>query len=123
MHIDIDGLIELANKATPGPWWIDSHGHTMVSHGEGRTDTIFQAMPLVKPAVRHPETGNLSHWPNDWDATFIANANPAVIIALCERLREAESAMKLSLKLLQDGEVDSAIDQIEEALNPEVSDE
>ncbi|WP_312601111.1 hypothetical protein [Pseudomonas luteola] len=57
------------------------------------------------------------------NAEYIAAANPAVIIALCERLREAESAMKLSLKLLQDGEVDSAIDQIEEALNPEVGDE
>lgn len=54
---------------------------------------------------------------------FCLLASPHTILALCERLREAESAMKLSLKLLQDGEVDSAIDQIEEALNPEVSDE
>lgn len=113
MNIDIDGLIELATKATPGPWWIDSHGHTMVSHGEGRTDTIFHAMPLVKPAVRHPETGNLSHWPNDWDATFIANANPATILALCERLRGAEKTIQNALSELKAGDVQSAIDQLE----------
>ena len=84
----------VAKRATKGEWWIDSHGHTMVSHDSGVTHTVFQAMDIVKPAVRHPETGNLSHWPNDWDASFIATANPATILALlaerAELLRDAE---------------------------------
>lgn len=83
----------VAKRATKGEWWIDSHGHTMVSHDSGVTHTVFQAMDIVKPAVRHPETGNLSHWPNDWDASFIATANPATILALlaerAELLRDA----------------------------------
>ncbi|AYN94385.1 hypothetical protein EAW52_10645 [Pseudomonas sp. LTJR-52] len=101
MNIDIDGLIELAKKATFGPWRRKGYGEIIAESGRliARSEEI---------------TAN---------AEYIAAANPAVILALCERLREAESAMKLSLKLLQDGEVDSAIDQIEEALNPEVGDE
>lgn len=78
----------LASKATPGQWWIDSHGHDMVSLDDYQP--IFSAKDLVKPAVRHPETGNLSHWPNDWDASYIATANPANILALISRLRAAE---------------------------------
>jgi hypothetical protein len=90
----IDELELLASKATKGEWWIDSHGHTMVSHDSDGTHTIFKAMDIVKPAVRHPETGNLSHWPNDWGASFIATANPATILALlaerAELKRDAE---------------------------------
>lgn len=78
----------LASKATPGQWWIDSHGHNMVSLDD--CQPIFSAKDLIKPAVRHPETGNLSHWPNDWDASYIATANPAKILALISRLRAAE---------------------------------
>lgn len=86
----ISEIEHLAGKATPGDWWIDSHGHSMVSHDDGTTHTVFQAMPLVKPAARHPETGNLSHWPNDWDASYIATACPQNIQGLISRLRAAE---------------------------------
>ena len=88
-------LRELAEKATPGPWWIDSHGHRM-SAGGG-SETGFIASEKRGEAKRHPETGNLSHWPNDWDASFIAAANPATVLTLldayealqaeCEKLR------------------------------------
>lgn len=87
-------LEQLAGKATKGEWWIDSHGHTMVSHGDGVTETIFSARDLVKPAVRHPETWNLSHWPNDWDASYIATACPQNIQGLIARLRAAEADAK-----------------------------
>lgn len=87
---ELESLESLAGKATPGEWWIDSHGHSMVSHDDGTTHSIFQAMPLVNPAVRHPETGNLSHWPNDWDASYIATASPQNILGLIDRLRSAE---------------------------------
>ncbi len=82
-------LRELASKATPGQWWIDSHGHRM-SADDGMT-TVFIASDHMGPATRHPETGNLSHWPNDWDASFIATANPANVLALLDRLEELEA--------------------------------
>lgn len=92
--LDLQVLRALAEKASPGPWWIGSHGHSMSDRDH---KTVFQAVDLIKPAVRHPETGNLSHWPNDWDASFIAAANPETVLSLldtietlqseCERLR------------------------------------
>uniref|UniRef100_A0AAU6W1J0 DUF7241 domain-containing protein n=1 Tax=Pseudomonas phage Touem01 TaxID=3138548 RepID=A0AAU6W1J0_9VIRU len=91
IKIDLDAIELLARKATPGPWWIDSHGHMMVSQANGGHEPIFQAANLVENAARHPETGNLSHWPNDWDASFIASANPAVVLELVRRLRAAET--------------------------------
>ena len=78
----------LASKATPGEWWIDSHGHRMTA-GPFH-ETVFIADDRIGKASRHHETGNLSHWPNDWDASYIAAACPANIIALITRLREAE---------------------------------
>lgn len=80
--MDTKELKMLAEKATPGPWWIDSHGHMMVSQADGGHEPVFMAANLVEKAVRHPETGNLSHWPNDWDASFIATANPKTVLEL-----------------------------------------
>lgn len=80
--MDTKELKMLAEKATPGPWWIDSHGHMMVSQADGGHEPVFMAANLVEKAARHPETGNLSHWPNDWDASFIATANPKTILEL-----------------------------------------
>lgn len=82
-------LRTIAEKATPGKWWIDSHGHRMSSE-DGMT-TVFIADDRMGKATRHPETGNLSHWPNDWDASFIATANPATVLALLDRLEELEA--------------------------------
>lgn len=72
----------LAQKATPGPWWVDSHGHR-VSTADGM-QTVFVADDKMGPAVRHKGTGNLSHWPNDWDASYIVTAHPAAILELLE---------------------------------------
>ena len=82
-------LRELAEKATRGPWWIDSHGHRMSS--EGGMTTVFIADDRMGKATRHPETGNLSHWPNDWDASFIASANPKTIIGLLDEIEALEA--------------------------------
>lgn len=81
-------LDALSDKATPGPWWIDSHGHCMVSEAKGDHAPVFSAKDLVNPARRHPETGNLSHWPNDWDATFIARLNPLTTKALLRHIAD-----------------------------------
>lgn len=73
----------LAEKATPGPWWVDSHGHRMTDNG---ANTVFLTSEKMGEATRHPETGNQSHWPNDWDASYIAAANPATILALLDEI-------------------------------------
>lgn len=89
-------LRELCDKATPGEWWIDSHGHRLMSMD--RIQTIFIAdNKAMGPAIRHPETGNLSHWPNDWDATYIVAAQPKVVRGLLddiERLQAENAELK-----------------------------
>lgn len=88
----LNELVELAKKATPGKWWIDSHGHSMVAFsGEaGDVEIVFTTDNDMGPLVRHGETGNLSHWRNDNDATFIAAANPETILAIAEAFRDLE---------------------------------
>ena len=87
----------LASKATQGKWWIDSHGHTMIA--TDTLDVVF-SMPSTKGAVRHPETGNLSSWRNDWDASYIAAANPKnmqTLLGELRRLRAENAEMAQSL--------------------------
>lgn len=92
-RIDIDELFMLAGKATPGPWWIDSHGCTLTSQADNlKTVASFSDN---RPAVRHEETGNLSNWENDWDASYIASANPKTIKYLIDRLRASENALSM----------------------------
>jgi hypothetical protein len=85
--MNINELEELAKEATPGPWWIDSHGHAMISE-VGKHRVVFTTDHRMGPAVRHESTGNLSHWPNDWDASYIAAANPSAISELIAAYRE-----------------------------------
>ncbi|MGI5435537.1 ead/Ea22-like family protein [Escherichia coli] len=87
--IDYQALREVAEKATPGNWWIDSHGQAMVSFIDNEVLEIF-ATDNKRDAVRHEDTGNLSRWRNDNDATFIATANPATVLALLGELEAAE---------------------------------
>lgn len=92
----------VAGKATPGPWWVDSHGMNMTSLPN--LDLVF-SHPANGEAVRNAETGNLSHWRNDWDASYIATANPKTILELisdfdAQRLR-ADTA-EAELKLIRD---------------------
>lgn len=88
-NIDKRALREAAEKATPGNWWIDSHGHTMVSFVGNDVLEVFTT-DNKRDAVRHEDTGNLSRWRNDNDATFIATANPATVLALLDELEAAE---------------------------------
>lgn len=69
----------VAEKATPGPWWVDSHGMNMTSLPN--LEVVF-SHPANGAPVRNEETGNLSHWRNDWDASYIATANPKTILEL-----------------------------------------
>lgn len=90
----------LAEKATPGPWWIDSHGHRMSS--EDGMQTVFVTDSKMAPATRHKDTGNLSHWPNDWDASFIAAANPATVLWLLDHIVQLQqSVYRLTARLAE----------------------
>lgn len=86
-------LRHVAECATPGPWWIDSHGHNMVSFANNAITPIFSAKDLIVPAVRHPDTGNLSHWPNDWDATYISMVDPTIVLGLLDKIEELEEKL------------------------------
>ncbi|ENR4997049.1 ead/Ea22-like family protein [Enterobacter roggenkampii] len=91
-NIDKRSLREAAEKATPGNWWIDSHGMAMVAHHNDNTMIVFVTDgEQMGKAIRHEDTGNLSHWRNDNDASFIAAANPATVLALLDEL-EAKDA-------------------------------
>ena len=87
--IDKRALREAAEKATPGNWWIDSHGHSMVSFVGNDVLEVFTT-DNKRVAVRHEDTGNLSRWRNDNDATFIATADPATVLVLLDELEAAE---------------------------------
>lgn len=86
-------LRELCGKATQGDWWIDSHGHHLMSMDEIQTIFITDGKAMG-PAVRHPETGNLSHWPNDWNASYIVAVQPKVVRGLLDEIDRLTRAAK-----------------------------
>lgn len=88
---DYTELKKLAEKASPGPWWVDSHGMTMMSMPG--LQVVFNH-PQQSVAVRNEDTGNLSHWRNDWDASYIAAANPAAVLALIAENEALLTALK-----------------------------
>ncbi|HEP0161310.1 TPA: ead/Ea22-like family protein [Enterobacter kobei] len=91
-NIDKRALREAAEKATPGNWWIDSHGQAMVSFIENDVLEVF-ATDNKRAAVRHEDTGNLSRWRNDNDATFIATADPDTVLALLDELEAKDKSI------------------------------
>ncbi|EPO9962494.1 ead/Ea22-like family protein [Enterobacter roggenkampii] len=93
-NIDKRALREAAEKATPGEWWIDSHGMAMVAHHNDNTMIVFVTDgEQMGKAIRHEDTGNLSHWRNDNDASFIAAANPATVLALLDELEAKDKSI------------------------------
>lgn len=86
----VDSLNRLIPLATPGKWWIDSHGHGMIAFDGNNINEVFETSTR-RPAVRHEDTGNLSHWRNDNDATYIATANPDSIKTLLGELHRRTS--------------------------------
>ena len=91
--INYQALREAAEKATPGNWWIDSHGQAMVSFIDNEVLEVF-VTDNKRDAVRHEDTGNLSRWRNDNDATFIATANPATVLALLDERERNQQYIK-----------------------------
>lgn len=90
MNEDRKKLRELCDKATQGDWWIDSHGQQLVAHNPFSSIFITHG-EAMGPATRHPETGYLSHWPNDWDATYIVSVQPKVVRRLLDEVDAANA--------------------------------
>lgn len=89
-ELTLDELEALARRATPGPWWIDSHGHTLISQADDFL-TVVQFDHKDRESVRHKDTGNLSAWRNDNDASYIATFGPDTTLRLIARIRELEA--------------------------------
>ena len=95
--LDLDELERLAREATPGPWCCESCG-------EERADGLGDTRLICAPSNDHPGKtqclaameGHPSEYAND--AAFIAAANPAAVLALIERLRVAEAAVRVFAK-------------------------
>ena len=90
MELDLNKLERLANAATPGPWsWTNNEGwaypQTQVKTEQGTHIARFvDAAPQFCCTVGEAR----QEWLN---AAFIAAANPAVVLELVRRLREAEA--------------------------------
>lgn len=93
MTILVQQLRELCDKATQGDWWIDSHGRQLVAHNPFSSIFITHG-EAMGPATRHPETGYLSHWPNDWDASYIVAVQPKVVRGLLDEIDRLTRAAK-----------------------------
>lgn len=78
--MNLDELKKAAEAATPGPWRKACHGVVIADKGTGNTDDDYIVMWDDVP--NRVET----------DATFIALANPATILAL---LTEREKLLKV----------------------------
>jgi hypothetical protein len=94
-NIDVKELRKLAANATPGKWWIDSHGEALVAFTDDGMKTVLKPEHLREKAHRDENTGSLSYWPNDSDASWIAAAQPNNIIPLLDQLEAltAENAV------------------------------
>jgi hypothetical protein len=74
--IDLEQLKQAALAATPGPWeYHEGDGVAAVAHAHGWVEAIL------------PDGGQ-----ENADAAFCAAANPAIVLALIERLERAEAA-------------------------------
>lgn len=114
MNIDIDGLIELAKKATPGTWEV------VEAVGINKELCFLDVMPVsdryiggICSVSDSAHINGITIDERNANAHLIAAASPAVILALCERLREAEKTIQNALSELKAGDVQSAIDQLE----------
>lgn len=86
----------LAKTVTPGKWWMDSHGEALVAFTDAGMKTVLKPEHLRDNAHRDENTGGLSYWPNDSDASWIAAAQPMNIITLLEQLDECSAKAEIN---------------------------
>lgn len=95
MTIDLDELERLAKAATPGPWrwWTSCSFRRLSSDATGLDGDVLHAVTHVDGVADVIGT----------EATkeFIAAANPSTVLALVERLREAENALRGAASFVQ----------------------
>lgn len=86
MTVDTEELKRLAEATTPGPWkhYTQTHGGLTVV-GAGPT--------TLETDVAVCDSRGLTKAQNANNGAFIAAANPAVILALLERVRRLEEAL------------------------------
>jgi hypothetical protein len=91
MEIDIDALEAAAQKATPGPWIyspMTEREDPEIGASNGSRVAALVAADITKA-----------------NSAYIASANPAVVLELVRRLREADEARIIGeyLKWIEDG--------------------
>ncbi|XAO54305.1 hypothetical protein [Yersinia phage vB_YenM_P778] len=77
---------ELAHYTTKGRWWMDSHGENLIAFSGKGIKTVMTPKHSREKAYRDGFTGNLSHWNNDADASWITATQPENIIKLLDEL-------------------------------------
>ncbi|WP_241647017.1 hypothetical protein [Rosenbergiella metrosideri] len=77
--------------ATPGDWWMDSHGTALVSFADSDMRTIFRPIDAREKPHRHEATGRLSHWENDADASWIVLMQPRNVKLLLDEIEQLQS--------------------------------
>lgn len=98
---DLDSLRKAAEKATPGPWL---HGYEDGSGkndpGEGACITgPFGLFPVIQGGDMDGVAAGVL---KQADATFIALANPATVLALLDRLDRAEAVVEAARESVSD---------------------
>jgi len=93
-------LRELAEAATPGPWFKGTWtGRCFDDHKHGRSCNYLYKKDLEPACVSIEHTQNMQligytdygTMLNDSNAEFIAGSNPAVMLALLDRIQELEA--------------------------------
>lgn len=88
MTDDLERLEALAMAATPGPWeWKDRDGWYELEDQEGYR--------IADDGTACGEYGGWMELPTEPNAAFIAAANPAAILSLIQRVREADRLLKI----------------------------
>lgn len=99
---DVKKLGELAQAATPGPWEVDG---TISVMGDVKPET-WETVCLTGDFMGSDEGEKKAQ--NEANARYIAAANPAAVLALIERVRQAEA------KAAQNGRLaDAASDDVD----------
>lgn len=84
MELNLNELERLAKAATPGPWHSPGMGEV---HDDANDCVIVDVCWREEGSLPDDSVGNGTQE----DADFIAAANPAVVLELVRRLREAEA--------------------------------
>lgn len=113
-HLDLDALQALAEAATPGPWRECGHDRGGCSCAQVWSTAVD--FPVATAFKNDEEMGHAPIGQPEANAAYIAAANPAVILALIDRLRKAEAAALAIQDLIDShkrdthGECDEACD-------------